>query len=126
MNVKTATIGIGVIFLLVGLLGYVSNPVISGSHDALFHADSVHSMVHVVSGILFLLVGLAKPSFAGTFCKIFGLVYLFLGVLGFIKIGSDGMTQLLGFLHVNGADNYLHVALGVVIFGAGMLPNRTS
>ncbi|MEI9959104.1 MAG: hypothetical protein WDM90_22950 [Ferruginibacter sp.] len=36
-------------------------------------------------------------------------------------MGTHGMGELFGFLHVNGADNYLHVGLGVVILLAGML-----
>lgn len=32
------------------------------------------------------------------------------------------MTELLGFLPVKGADNYLHVGFGIEIFSAGMLP----
>jgi len=54
--------------------------------------------------------------------KVFGIVYLLLGVLGIFTIGSEGMTKLLGFIPVNGADNYLHIGLGVVIFLAGLLP----
>lgn len=121
MSAKTASIIFGIVFLVVGFLGLVPNPIISNSHDALFHADGVHSTVHIVSGILFLLIAFAKPSFAATFCKIFGVVYFLLGVVGFMNIGDEGITQLLGFLHVNGPDNYLHLVLGVVIFAGGML-----
>jgi hypothetical protein len=32
------------------------------------------------------------------------------------------MGKILGFLHVNGADNYLHIVLGLVILLAGFLP----
>ena len=56
--------------------------------------------------------------------KIFGVIYFLLGVMGLLNIGSEGTTTLLGFLHVNGADNYLHIALGVIIFLAGMMKPR--
>lgn len=121
MNTKTASIIFGIVFLLVGLLGFIPNPIIFDSHDAIFHADAVHSGVHIVSGLLFLLVAYAKPDFAPTFLKIFGAVYFLLGVLGLINIGTEGMGQLLGFLHVNGPDNILHIVLGVVIFAAGTM-----
>ena len=124
MNSKTASIIIGLAFLAVGGLGFVSNPVIGESHNAIFHADTTHNMVHIVSGLLFVLVALAMPANAGIFCKIFGTVYLFLGVLGLIQFGTDGMGKLLGFLHVNGADNFLHIGLGLVIFLAGTLKNK--
>lgn len=121
MNSKTASIIIGLAFLAVGGLGFVSNPIVGESDTAIFHADTVHNTVHIVSGILFILVALAMPANAAAFCKIFGIVYLLLGVAGLIKFGTDGMGKLLGFLHVNGADNFLHIGLGIVIFLAGTL-----
>lgn len=122
MNTKTASILIGIIFVAVGLLGFVSNPIVGTSSDAIFHADKNHNYVHIVSGVLFLLIALAAPSAAGGFLKLFGLVYLALGIWGLTSIGSAGMTTLLSFLHVNAADNYLHIGLGLAIFLAGFLP----
>ena len=124
MSAKTAALVIGLVFIAVGLLGYVDNPIIGESETAIFHADSVHNIVHIVSGVLFVLVAMASPANAGMFCKVFGTVYLLLGVLGLFRIGSDGMTTLLGFLHVNGADNYLHIALGIAILLAGFAVRR--
>jgi hypothetical protein len=126
MTTKTAALILGLIFLAVGLLGFVPNPIVGESHDALFHADAVHNGVHIVSGILFLLVALAAPARAGLFLKVFGVVYLLLGILGMATIGSEGMTELLGFLPVNGPDNYLHIGLGIVIFLAGLLPDSAA
>jgi hypothetical protein len=121
MNTKSASLILGVIFIAVGLLGFIPNPIIADSHDAIFHADAVHSSVHIVSGVLFVIFSLALPARAALFMKVFGIVYFLLGVMGLFSIGSSGMTKLLGFLHVNGADNYLHIALGAVIFFASML-----
>ena len=126
MTTKTAALILGLIFLAVGLLGFMPNPIVGESHNALFHADAVHNGVHIVSGILFLLVALAAPARAGLFLKVFGVVYLLLGILGMATIGSEGMTELLGFLPVNGPDNYLHIGLGIVIFLAGLLPDSAA
>ena len=122
MNTKTASVIIGIIFIAVGLLGFIANPIVGESHDAIFHADSVHNMVHIISGILFLVFAFAAPAHAGLFLKVFGLIYLVLGILGLATIGDSGMIKLLGFLPVNGADNYLHIGLGLVILLAGLLP----
>ena len=124
MNTKTAALLVGIIFLLVGILGYFPNPIIGHSDDAIFHADSTHNMVHIISGVLFLIVAMASPASAGMFLKVFGIVYLVLGVYGLLTIGDSGTTELLGFLTVNGADNYLHIALGILIFLLGFLPGR--
>lgn len=125
MNTKTASILIGLAFLAVGGLGFVDNPIVGMSTNAIFHADTVHNIVHLVSGALFLLVALAMPANAGGFCKLFGIIYLLLGVIGLIQFGTRGMGTLLGFLHVNGADNFLHIGLGLIIFLAGTLKVKT-
>ena len=122
MNTKSASLLLGLVFISVGLLGFISNPIIGDSDTAIFHADKVHNGVHIASGVLFLLFGLAMPNSAGTFLKVFGVIYFLLGVLGLINIGTSGMGKLLGVLHVNGADNFLHIGLGLVIFLAGTLP----
>lgn len=127
MNTKTASLIIGITFIAVGLLGFVPNPIVGSSHNAIFHADAVHNMVHIISGALFLIVAFAAPARTGLFLKVFGIVYLLLGVIGLVTIGSEGMTDLLGFLPINGADNYLHIGLGIGIFLAGLLPqNKTT
>lgn len=126
MNTKTASLIIGITFIAVGLLGFIPNPIVGGSHNAIFHADAVHNMVHIVSGALFLIIAFAAPARAGLFLKVFGVVYLLLGIIGLVTIGSNGMTDLLGFLPVNGADNYLHIGLGIGIFLAGFLPQNTT
>jgi hypothetical protein len=121
MKITTSAIVIGVTFILVGILGFFPNPIIADSHDAIFHADAVHSSVHIISGVLFLLFAFALVDNLSIFMKVFGIVYFLLGVIGLFSVGSeDTVTKLLGFLHVNGPDNYLHIALGVVIFIASM------
>jgi hypothetical protein len=121
MNTKNASILIGAVFIAVGILGFIPNPII-GLHNALFHADATHNMVHIVSGALFLIVALAAPAKTRKLLKVFGVVYFLIGIMGLTMIGSDEHIRLLGFLHVNAADNYLHIVLGIVIFLAGLLP----
>ena len=121
MTAKTAALAIGVIFIAVGLLGFIDNPIVGSSEKAIFHADTVHNMVHIVSGVLFVLVAMAAPASASTVMVIFGIVYLAIGILGITSVGEEGTAKVLGFLHVNAADNYLHIALGIVIALAGMV-----
>src|SRR5262245_27916560 len=109
MTARTAALAIGIIFIVVGLLGFIDNPIVGSSETAIFHADTVHNMVHIVSGVLFVLVAMAAPASARTVMLIFGIVYLVIGILGITSVGEDGMAKLLGFLHVNAADNYLHI-----------------
>ena len=124
MTAKTAALVIGIIFIAVGLLGFVDNPIVGDSQDAIFHADTVHNMVHVISGVLFVLVAMASPGFSGTLLILFGIVYLAIGLIGFANFGGQGMGEVLGFLHVNGADNYLHIGLGILILLLGLITRR--
>lgn len=121
MTAKTAALAIGLIFIVVGLLGFIDNPIVGSSENAIFHADTVHNMVHIISGVLFVLVAMSAPASASTFMLIFGIVYLAIGILGITSVGEEGMAKVLGFLHVNAADNYLHIALGIVIALAGII-----
>jgi hypothetical protein len=126
MNTKTAAIIIGLAFLAVGILGYFDNPIVGSSANAIFHTDQTHNIVHLASGILFLLIAVASPGSAGFFMKLFGIVYLALGIYGAATMGAEESKKLLGFLHVNKADNYLHIGLGVVIFLASLAGPRTA
>jgi hypothetical protein len=122
MSAKTAALLIGLAFIAVGALGFIDNPIIGESQDAIFHADRFHNLVHIGSGILFVLF--AATSAAKGFMILFGLVYLALGVIGYLSFGKEGMGKVLGILHVNAADNYLHMGLGIVILLAGIITRR--
>jgi hypothetical protein len=126
MTAKSLSTLIGLAFLAVGILGFISNPIIGDSPEAIFHADAFHNGVHIGSGILFLLIPFLAPGATNGFMILFGIVYLGLGILGLVTMGSEGMAKLLGLLHVNAADNYLHIGLGLVILIAGLATRRPS
>jgi len=124
MSPRTAALLIGIIFIAVGLLGFVDNPIVGASDTAIFHADKVHNLVHIVSGVLFVLIALAAPGASAGFLILFGLVYLAIGIIGLVTAGADGMAEVLGFLHVNKNDDYLHIGLGILIFLLGVATRR--
>jgi len=96
---------LGIILLVVGLWG-----LFNGSMLMWFQVNSAHNWVHILSGIIGLLAGLtAAGAYAGTYNKIFGVVYLLVGILGFV-----GVAALVDLLMLNTADNVLHVVIGVV------------
>ena len=116
---KTLAKVFGVVFLLVGVLGFVSNPIVG--QVGFFHANVAHDLVHILLGIV-LLACSKNGAQAATWLKIVGIVYLVVALLGFIMTPYMGMTNLLGFVSINGADNWLHVVLGVVLFLSGFAP----
>ena len=112
MNAKLAAIVIGAVFVLVGILGFIPNPLISTT--GLFQVNTMHNLVHLISGGV-LLAGAYTAFGAGMALKIIGIVYAAVAVLGLML----GPGMLLGLVHINAADNWLHVFLAVVILAAG-------
>src|SRR5262245_54017204 len=99
MTARSAALFFGLIFIVIGILGFFENPIVGESQNAIFHADNLHNAVHISSGILFLLVAIVAPSATAGFMLLFGIVYLVIGVLGFLNVGADGMAKVLGLLH---------------------------
>lgn len=111
---KTLAMVFGIVFLLVGVLGFVT----SGSLLGLFHTDTVHDAIHLVIGIVLVAVAAKNGNSAGAL-KVFGAIYLLLAVVGFYQFGTNGSGMLLGIAAANGADNFLHLVLGIVLLVAG-------
>ncbi|HYC60823.1 MAG TPA: DUF4383 domain-containing protein [Thermoanaerobaculia bacterium] len=114
---RIATI-LGVVFLLVGVLGFVA-PNLLGAHLSL-----AHNVIHLVSGAISLWLGLkGTPAGARTFCLVFGVVYLLLGVVGFVMgTGDDRMfTVIPDQLMLGTMDHVIHIALGAVYLIGGLM-----
>ena len=107
----------GVVFLLVGLLGFVENPLVG--MGAIFETDLMHNLVHILFGVVLLVVALKAPVKSGLWLKVLGVVYLVLAVLGFLMVPEGG--ALLGLVNANGADHWLHIVLGLVLLVGGFM-----
>ena len=102
---KTISKILGVVFILVGILGFLA-PGMMGMHLSL-----AHNLVHLISGALALYFGFAGTlSGARLFCIIFGVVYGLLGVAGFL-LGGTGEHTVAGVPAGHGADSSLFKAL---------------
>lgn len=113
---KTLALIFGIIFVLVGLLGFVDNPLVGDG--AVFEADLMHNIVHLALGAILLVVAFMAAAQSALWLKIIGIVYLVVALLGFVLAPESGI--LLGLVEVNAADHWLHVVLGLVLLGAGM------
>src|SRR5688572_11368101 len=112
---RIATV-LGVVFLLVGVLGFVM-PTLLGAHLSL-----AHNIIHLVSGAVSLWLGLkGTPSGAKTFCIVFGAVYLLLGVCGFLLgTGDDRMLTLIPDQLMFGTmDHLIHIVFGAIYLIGG-------
>lgn len=118
MAKKTALI-LGVVFVLVGLLAWIPNPLVGAGDNVLFKTNTTHDLVHLLTGLLFILLALFAESMIAMAFKIFGVIYLLVAVLGFIMVPQGG--AILGLIETNVADHLLHVVLGAIILALGFV-----
>lgn len=121
---------LGVVFLLVGLCGFVA-PGLMGTH-----LSTLHNIVHLASGAVALYLGFSGSlSACRLFCLAFGAVYLLLAILGF-ALGTSGTTAMAGMspdpnlwklipgqLEFGRMDHIIHVLLGVIFLIGGFMTN---
>jgi hypothetical protein len=130
-NVQKAAAIVGVVFLLVGVLGFIPGITTNfgdlsfAGHDSdaklfgLFQVSILHNIVHLLFGI----AGLAlarTASQARTYLVFGGVIYLVLFVYGLI-VGQESAAN---FVPVNTADDILHLILGIGMIGLGLALTR--
>ena len=119
---KQLALVFGIVFVLVGVLGMLSTPIVGSA--GFFMTNALHDIVHLLIGIVLIAVALMAPAKSALWLKIFGVIYLVLAVLGFLVIPNGG--SLLGLVDMNTADHVLHIVLGVVLFLAGQMSGGRS
>ena len=126
-SVQSLAALVGVVFLLVGILGFV--PGITTHYGDLsfaghgsgakllgvFQVSILHNVVHLLFGIVGLVLAKTADG-ARTFLVGGGAVYLVLWVVGLIGAGD--------WIPVNTADNWLHFALGAGMVVLGIVASR--
>jgi len=98
---------LGFVLLIAGVLGFFQGEMLLNA----FGVNALHNLVHVISGIVGIWAGFGAASFAQNYNKWFGVIYLAIAMLGFLNV--------LAFLNVNAADNWLHLVIGIVSAGIG-------
>lgn len=112
---------LGVVLLLIGVLGLILG---DGLLLSILNIDVVEDIVHLLTGGLLAYVGFGRPdaALARNLVGGLGVVYLLVGVLGFI------IPMLFGLIPTGYTvfDNLLHLALGVLsLVVAFVLPDET-
>ncbi|AKE90291.1 MULTISPECIES: DUF4383 domain-containing protein [Rhodococcus] len=129
--VQTAALAVGVVFLLVGILGFV--PGITTNYDTMtfaghesgalllgiFEVSILHNIVHLLFGVagvaMARTVGAARSYLIGG-----GIIYLVLWLYGLV-VDKDSSAN---FVPVNSADDWLHFVLGAAMIALGFLLTR--
>jgi hypothetical protein len=121
---QTLTLLFGIVFLAVGILGFI--PGITTNYDDLsfagkdsgaellgiFQVSVLHNIVHALFGIAGLALARTHQG-AGTYLLGSGIIYAVLFIYGlFVGAGDDA-----NFVPMNGADDVLHLILAVALLG---------
>jgi hypothetical protein len=131
--VQRAAQAVGIVFLLVGVLGFI--PGITSNYgdmsfashmsDAkllgLFQVSVLHNIVHLLFGVAGLALARSVRG-ARQYLVVGGIIYLVLFVYGLI-VGANSMAN---FVPVNTADDILHLVLGLGMIGLGVALTRRS
>jgi hypothetical protein len=113
MNTSMLAKVFGVVFLVIGVLGFVPGITSNGHLLGIFEVDTIHNIIHILSGIVALAMA---GSSAKLFFKGFGVVYLIVTIVGFLQ--GNTVLNLIG---VNMADNLLHLVVSLAALYIGFM-----
>jgi uncharacterized protein DUF4383 len=130
-NVQKAALAVGIVFLLVGVLGFI--PGITSNYDqlefasadsealllGLFQVSILHNIVHLLFGVLGLAMA-RSVSGARNYLVFGGVIYLVLFLYGLL-VGQDSAAN---FVPLNTADDILHLLLGIGMITLGVVLTR--
>ncbi|OFI37664.1 hypothetical protein BIU82_07235 [Arthrobacter sp. SW1] len=132
-NVQKASMVVGAVFLLVGILGFVPGITagmdqlhFAGHHSeamllGLFQVSALHNIVHLLFGVAGLV--LARSATASrAFLLYGGVIYLVLFIYGLL-VPQDSPGN---FVPLNTFDNVLHLLLGVGMVGLALILTKGS
>jgi len=109
----------GLILLIVGILGFIPGLAPHGMLFGVFMVSQMHSVIHLLSGLLFVAVGFSENwELARRVTLGFAILYGLITVLGFMSANN----VVLG-MPMNMADNVLHLTIAVASLMFG-LPQR--
>lgn len=129
--VQQAALLFGLVFLLVGVLGFIPGITTDygslefASHDSgaelfgLFQVSILHNLVHLAYGLAGLILA-GTASGAYSYLLVGGAVYLVLWVYG-LSVGHDSDAN---FVPLNTADDWLHFVLGIAMIGLALALRR--
>jgi hypothetical protein len=105
----------GVILVVVGILGFFSNPLVGPT--GLVATDNLHNIVHILTGLLALGLVYGMSENIGTATIAFGVLYLAVFVLTVISPTLFGLFTV----EVNAIDHVIHIGLAIVSIGLGYM-----
>ena len=105
----------GIVLVIVGAVGCIPALVPNGKLLGVFEVNAMHNVVHLVTGVIAILVGINSEGASQTFFRVFGVIYALVAVLGIFY----GDQPLLGIIANNRADVGLHAVIAVIALYLG-------
>src|SRR3954464_2334342 len=137
MNTRNFAMILGVVFIVVGILGFVPGINQMHNHDpnlaiegpgtghllGIFHVNVLHNLVHIVFGVMGVVMVRAGKS--RDYCRFVAIAYGLLAILGLIPTANINHT--FGLIPIEGADVALHalIAIAAGVFGWAIVDTRT-
>ena len=130
-NVQKAALAVGVVFLLVGVLGFIPGITTdygdmgAAGHEStakllgIFQVSILHNLVHVLFGIAGVLMSRTNEG-SRNYLIGGGVIYLVLWLYGLVIDKTSGAN----FVPVNSADDWLHFVLGAGMIALGVALSR--
>ncbi len=112
ITARNASLAFGLPFVAAGFWGFIPNPVLSPI--GLFEVNAMHNLLHVSVGVIFIVGAILSEKAARRTLQFLSAAGVALAILGFVAKGN----LLLGLVHINEADKWLHAVLAIVIVSA--------
>jgi Domain of unknown function (DUF4383) len=130
--IQTAALAVGIVFLLIGILGFIPGITTNysemefASHESeallfgIFQVSILHNIVHLLFGVAGLVMARTAVQ-ARNYLVFGGAIYLVLFLYGLL-VGQESDAN---FVPVNAADDILHLVLGIGMLGLGLALSRS-
>jgi len=129
---RTAALTVGVVFLLVGIMGFIPglttdyDQMSAAGHESMakllgvFQVSVLHNIVHLLFGVLGIALARTDTT-ARNYLVGGGVVYLVLWIYGLLIDKTDPAN----FVPLNTADDWLHLGLGLGMIALGLVLGRS-
>jgi hypothetical protein len=121
---RTVALVLGAVYVVVGIVGFIPGLVTGspppgmesadGNLLGIFPVNAIHNVVHLAIGAA-LLYGATATTAAIAVARIVGVVYVVVGLMGFVA------PDTFGLMPIGGADIVLHLATGAVLLAIGFM-----
>ncbi|MCS6553597.1 DUF4383 domain-containing protein [Curtobacterium flaccumfaciens] len=129
-SVQKAALVVGIVFLLVGIAGFVpgitTGDLSGAGHESMgmllgiFQVSVLHNIVHLLFGVVGLFAA-NRASGSRMYLVLGGIVYFVLWVYGLFTAGHSSGAN---FVPLNNADNWLHLVLAIGMVALGVVLPR--